>query len=184
MKSLRLLPILGLLVSSFAWADAYSLKTTGKTYTTHGFGTMRDCEQGETVPLDARPPGYCGHDYIVKYFDLKNPADLAERETYRVVIIDGVVHHAQKSHAVYEDGDWFFVMDVHGNFYFFAKTGNTPLHHSSFFDGAPLPSAGELHIQDGKISQVTNLTGHYTITDENLENAKEAMGDSGATQTN
>jgi len=164
-------------VSSFARADEFSPKTDPK-YADNGMAQMKPCERGENLPANQRPADYCGHPYVVTYFDLNNPKDEAERDSYRVSIIDGVVYNSD-THKVYPDGDVFFVMDPSGNFYLFEKDGDAPLHHSSFFDGNPIAAGGEMDIEGGHIKKLTMHTGHYEMTEKILENAKEALKDDG-----
>jgi len=156
-----------------ALADSYALKSN-PIYSKFGEAQMHSCEVGENLPLNQRPADYCGHPYVVPYFTKQ-----AEREPYRVVITDGEVHRATVPHDLYPDGDWFFVMDDSGNFYFFDKSGDTPVHHSSFFSGAPIAAGGDLTVQDGKITALGYFTGHYLMTPTILRNAQAAFADDG-----
>ena len=111
---------------------------------------------------------------MVPYFQ-----NQAQREPFRVVIVDGVVKQASPPNLPLNDGAWFFVMDSAGNFYFFEKDGDSPVHHSSFFAGGPIASGGNLKLSGGRIVALGYYTGHYLMNPSILENARRALSDAG-----
>ena len=161
--------IFAITFAGFAHADDFALRS-GHSFERYGQAVMRDCEKGENLPLDQRPDGYCGHNYVVPYFTTQ-----AEREPYRIVISEGQLHEAKSPHRAVDDGDYFFVMDGAGNFYFFTKDGKAPVHHSSFFSGEPIPAGGDVHVQDDHLTAIGYYTGHYIMNKRILGNAVDAL---------
>ncbi len=96
-----------------------------------------------------------------------------QRERYRVVVRDGRLHftdgrvlNAGKKFP----GKWggeeaesyaIYVMDAAGNLYFSFEHERGIFHHSSFLAGGPVSMAGDAHIFDGQLVQITNQSGHY-----------------------
>lgn len=107
------------------------------------------------------PMGFPGVTYL----------DEAAREAYRITIDDGLVYDAQgrlfdTSEGVSafvggEEGRAIFVMDKHGNLYASTQHEAGRFHHSSFFAGGEVASAGELVVRDGRIELLTDRSGHY-----------------------
>jgi hypothetical protein len=97
--------------------------------------------------------------------------DEVAREAYRITIRDGFVYDAQgqlfdTSEGVSafidgSDGRAIFVMDRHGNLYASTQHEAGIFHHSSFFAGGEVASAGELVVRDGRIELLTDQSGHY-----------------------
>lgn len=95
--------------------------------------------------------------------------DAAARVSYRVDIVKGVLHWAnrpldtkiQKLETVFSGAGWgIWVLSPGGEFYTGShKTGE--FHHSSFLSGEPVKAAGEWQVIDGKIQYITGKTGHY-----------------------
>ena len=54
------------------------------------------------------------------------------------------------------------------------------MHHSTMLDGAPVAAAGMINVRDGKVTDVSNASGHYRPKFEHLLQAVEALMQSGA----
>jgi uncharacterized protein YoxC len=98
--------------------------------------------------------------------------DEAAREGYRITIHDGLVYDSEgglfdTSEGVSafigpgNEGRAIFVMDRHGNLYASTSHEAGIFHHSSFFAGGDVASAGELVVRDGRIELLTDHSGHY-----------------------
>ena len=97
--------------------------------------------------------------------------DEVARQAYRITIHDGFVYDAQgrlfdTSQGVSafvggSEGRAIFVMDKHGNLYASTNHEAGIFHHSSFFAGGEVASAGELVVKDGRIELLTDHSGHY-----------------------
>lgn len=92
---------------------------------------------------------------MVRYFE---PED---RDRYRLTLDSkGRFVDANKRIA---EGRYIFVMDQDGNVFGLRPIEHAGyrVHHSSFFDGLPVASAGELQIVKGRVVSVNNRSGHY-----------------------
>jgi hypothetical protein len=58
------------------------------------------------------------------------------------------------------DGDWIFVVDQSGRM-IASRADDGRVHHSSLSGGEPVMMAGELKISGGKLSVITNKSGHF-----------------------
>ncbi len=106
----------------------------------------------------------------VKYFDP------LERERARIVAKDGLLVFVDgkpldaelKTHPDRE-GDAIFAMDAAGNLY--ASFDHTPgyIHHSSMLAGSPVASAGTIKVEQGKLLELTNYSGHYKPPGKTLD---------------
>ncbi len=101
--------------------------------------------------------------------------DENQRAAFEVTVQDGVLIHKSGSdqgkrvntsslNSLHSNGAGtaIFVMSPEGNIYIGAH-GDTPgeFHHSSFLSGQPVSSAGEMVVEDGRILDVSNNSGHY-----------------------
>lgn len=60
----------------------------------------------------------------------------------------------------FEAGSAMYVMDPQGVLYA-GSSKNTRFHHSSLTSGGPVAGAGELSVAGGKLTRITNSSGHY-----------------------
>ena len=67
---------------------------------------------------------------------------------------DGVTAHSG-------DGIGIFVMDQNGRIYSSTEHTVGEFHHSSFLAGQPVAAAGEVRIENGRIVEITDGSGHY-----------------------
>ncbi|WP_234820473.1 hypothetical protein [Mycolicibacterium goodii] len=94
-----------------------------------------------------------------------------ERESYRVTIREGLLYDSQgrlfdtssgvSAFGPSSSGRAIFVMDQHGNLYASLYQEAGKFHHSSFFAGGNVAGAGELIVKDGKVTFMTDRSGHY-----------------------
>lgn len=98
-------------------------------------------------------------------------------------------------HAVFENNglrvpeltgpvELMWVMDADGNFFVHPKErggpGKPAFHHSSFFAGEPVASAGLMKIDaDGTLIELKDWSGHYRPREAELANALVALGEQG-----
>ena len=91
-----------------------------------------------------------------------------ERENYRVDIRGGKA--TDPSGAAFSTAGMFSHESGNGwgifamgfqNLLYVAEHAVGAFHHSSFFSGAPIKSAGEICVNNGKVVGLTNKTGHY-----------------------
>ncbi len=57
-----------------------------------------------------------------------------------------------------------FIMDPHGNFYVSLRRVIGRIHHSTLSGGGPVAAAGELRVREGRLSVITDHSGHYPPT--------------------
>ncbi|PRP87402.1 hypothetical protein PROFUN_00613 [Planoprotostelium fungivorum] len=62
---------------------------------------------------------------------------------------------------------WTYVTDVHGKWYIGAKLAGR-FQHSSFLAGSRVTSAGLLQIENGKLTWISPLSGHYKASTEHF----------------
>jgi len=73
-----------------------------------------------------------------------------------------------------EPGEYVYVQDVHGTV-FIADNG-PGMHPQTLGGGQPALSAGTVKVDaDGRITEITNQSGHFQFTDQVLPGAREAM---------
>jgi hypothetical protein len=96
--------------------------------------------------------------------------DDVEREQHRLFVRDGLLY---RSDGVLFDTSastsvWgghspraIFVMDEFGNVYASTVHAAGRFHHSSFLAGSPVAGAGEIEVVDGRLTMVTDQSGHY-----------------------
>ena len=128
-----------------------------------GFITKEMVEyyRGENVPGNKIWPGSW-----VRYFSPQM------RAAFKLTLRDGLLFDARGKPfdtATAAEGTAIFVMDRDGNIYAFPGS-SVPghLHHSSLLAGEPVAMAGDIKVTEGRITNVSNKSGHYEPTLEML----------------
>ena len=87
--------------------------------------------------------------------------DLNELLKYRLYVHSGLIYDSLGYPFNTLEQKSIYVMDIEGNI--FVESNNTGIvkHHSAFFDGNPVASAGSIIIIQGKIIFLDNRSGHY-----------------------
>ncbi len=112
--------------------------------------------------------------------------DETQREPYRVHGRDGKLVDAagrpldggppdaegKPKRAIYS-------MDAAGNLYVSYDHAKGLFHHSSFLAGGPVACAGEMVIEDGRIIELTNMSGHYRPPPFTLDAVRERLVEMG-----
>jgi len=100
-----------------------------------------------------------------------------ERNRYKITIKNGRIYDANDqlvdtSNASVRPGKTperaIFVMDKHGNIYLSTFSKKGVFHHSSFLAGQPVAAAGDIRIENGKVTDVSRTSGHYQPTSNQL----------------
>jgi len=76
-------------------------------------------------------------------------------------------------------GRAIFVMDSTGNIYASNYHGKGKFHHSSFLAGGPVAAAGEISVVRGKLTEITDRSGHYKPAPKFLAQAKDSLSKKG-----
>jgi len=113
--------------------------------------------------------------------------DRLERQQYQLYIKEGKFYDANGKlfdssaarSAFGGQGNAIFIMDEYGSIY--ASTVHSPgkFHHSSFFAGQPVASAGEIVVDNGVLRTVTRRSGHYQPTSEQLDQFLQKLDGNG-----
>lgn len=120
--------------------------------------------------------------YRVEYLDE------TERERYRIVPVRGRLYTtegipfdtgAATSRWANADARAIFVMDEHGNLYASNTYRVGRFHHSSFLAGAPVAAAGEVTVLQGRLTFLSNRSGHYQPSPDTLKVVLRVLGESG-----
>jgi RHS repeat-associated protein len=76
-----------------------------------------------------------------------------------------------------EGGRAIFVMDPFGNIYAYPSTGNLVgrLHHSTLVGGEPVAMAGEMKVTEGRVTVISDKSGHYQTTREMMNQFNEHL---------
>jgi len=77
-----------------------------------------------------------------------------------------------------------FVMDEEGRFFFKENAIEGEFHHSSFLSGKPVAGAGEFIFKDGKLTAITDRSGHYRPTPEYMQQVTQSLEAQGMTLPN
>ena len=119
------------------------------------------------------------HGVLIHYMSIR------ERESARVVIVNGVLYTAKGEPAPYGRANekLNYAMDAEGNFYIFNQTGHPELRHSSFFDGGPVACAGNLEVKNGRIVKINKNSGHYSPSSKMFQNVLTELKKDGADLT-
>ncbi len=87
-----------------------------------------------------------------------------ERDRYRLTLEGNQLCYAGTHEPVKPD-TYLFVMDKIPNLFIASEVreieGNKLFHHSTFLSGEPVLAAGEVTIENGKITKIANYSGHY-----------------------
>jgi TPR repeat protein len=87
-----------------------------------------------------------------------------EREHYRLALHNDAVCYAVSQQAP-EPATYLFVLDLNNQLYIASEqreiAGNQLFHHSTFLAGEPVIAAGEVTIENNKITKLANYSGHY-----------------------
>ncbi|WP_157224217.1 hypothetical protein [Nocardia paucivorans] len=121
---------------------------------------MQDGYIGEDIPGQVSESG-------VRYLRTE-----AERQPFRLEARDGLLHDANGNLFDTRDARYFnllgsrlrraiFVMDADGNLYASLFAKRHVFQHSSFLAGGPVAGAGEIEVVDGRITLLTDNSGHY-----------------------
>lgn len=131
---------------------------------------VRDGPRLPTTPMDPRfryewdperTPFTAG---AVRYLD-----DV-ELEQHRIFARDGLLYRSDgvrfdtgSSASIWGGSSEraIFVMDGYGNLYASTVHAAGRFHHSSFLGGAPVAGAGEIQVVDGRLTTLTDQSGHY-----------------------
>lgn len=140
----------------------------------------------EDLPGDTRNPwgGFSypnGEPSAVKYLDE------AERESYRLFVdADGNLRRASDNELFdtssadtvwggADGGRAIFVMDKNGNLYASNYQGRGEFHHSSLLAGGEVAGAGEIRVDNGRIVDMTDKSGHYQPSADLNDNAVDEL---------
>ncbi len=105
----------------------------------------------------------------VKYL---NDVERAKLELFikdgKIVDQAGKLYDTSSSSSVFGAGQGksIFVMDEYGRIYASKYQAVGKFHHSSILGGKPVASAGEITVQNGKIIEISNRSGHYQPTQQ------------------
>lgn len=113
---------------------------------------------------------------LVKYLSAE------ERETYRISVKEGRLYLHDETplntahfQSMKKSGRAIFAMSPSGHLYAGSHVVNR-FHHSSFLSGAAVLGAGELITDEtGKLTGITNKSGHYKPTAENILNVLKKL---------
>lgn len=112
----------------------------------------------------------------------------AELENHRVYVDNnGLVRSARddsifdtrgsSTHWAGSSGDRaIFVMDGNGNVYASKYQAVGDFHHSTLANGGPVAAAGEIRVIDGRVEALTNASGHYRPTADNMRQVVDEFG--------
>lgn len=112
--------------------------------------------------------------------------DETQREAYRVHGRDGKLVDATgraldggPPDAEGKPRRAIYSMDTAGNLYATFDHAKGRFHHSSFLAGGPVACAGEMVIEDGRIIELTNMSGHYRPPPFTLDAVRERLVEMG-----
>ncbi len=145
----------GVVKAEMAISERHQYKTT----------TIDKAYQGEN---NKKNPDRWNDPFVCEYLE-----DDDERKIYEIGVKDGMLIHLGGPNIgrVFDTSDgsthWggggaaIFVMSGNGRIY--ASKTHEPMlfHHSSFLAGGSVASAGELIVENGKLVEISNQSGHY-----------------------
>lgn len=146
----------------------------------------------KTTPMDEHylneetGNGWCAPDKV-KYLTA------SERALLKLTIKDGVVYDAkgnlfdtQNGSSVFKGGGKkaIFVMDKEGNIYASKHQEVGKFHHSSILGGEPVAGAGEIGVSNGKVTEISDRSGHYKPDREFTEQVHKELSEQGVDMTN
>ncbi len=104
-----------------------------------------------------------------------------ERESFRVIISNGVFNHLDGTVFLMKESMVNYVLDSAGNIYFFENEVRKELRHSSMLAGKPVSAAGEITLDaNGRLLTINRHSGHYTPKQEFLESMIQELENDGA----
>lgn len=104
-----------------------------------------------------------------------------ERESFRVIIKDGVFYRQDGTVFQMKESMVNYVLDSAGNIYFFENQVRKELRHSSILAGQPVSAAGEATLDaNGRLLTINRHSGHYTPRQEFLEAMIQELKNDGA----
>ncbi|TCK20144.1 WXG100 family type VII secretion target [Pseudonocardia endophytica] len=118
----------------------------------------------------------------VEYFDD------ARREKARLTVRDGLLYDSDGQRFDSDGGESFwspdepmaiFVMDPKGNLYVSLEQDVGRIHHSSLLAGAPVAGAGEISAVDGRVTVLSEESGHYAPPAECLDQVVDYLRNEG-----
>ncbi|WP_132428674.1 WXG100 family type VII secretion target [Pseudonocardia endophytica] len=92
-------------------------------------------------------------------------------ERHRLTVHDGLLYdgrgrpfHSAPGGSVWSESEdrSIFVVDDKGNLYASNEQEKGALHHSSFLSGGPVAGAGEIGVVNGKVTFLSDRSGHYS----------------------
>lgn len=146
----------------FTWLETQSDKDLPEMYHGYEWGVFNpQTSHGIDIPFNG---------YSVTYYTQEQ-----QRQAKLTVAENGKVQNAEKqeattSHARTEDsgpGFGTFAIDEAGQLFTGShRPGNE--YHSSLVRGDPVRAAGEIRVENGQLLEITNKTGHYKTSREQL----------------
>ena len=93
----------------------------------------------------------------------------AQRAPYALIFQNGKIFDAKMkpfdtkgAETLWSDqGRAIFVMDANGNFYASDDQRRGEFHHSSLVAGEPVAAAGEIEVDNGVLTAISDKSGHY-----------------------
>lgn len=105
-----------------------------------------------------------------------------ELKAHQIFPRDGQLFNAQ-GQVICPKGECkgIFVMDDEGRFFFKENAIEGEFHHSSYLAGKPVAGAGEFIFKDGKLTAITDRSGHYRPTPEYMQQVTQSLEAQGMT---
>ena len=110
--------------------------------------------------------------------------DETEREAHRLFVDadgrlrqadDGSLFDTTTEQTVRSQGRAIFVMDGNGNLYATTRQEVGVIHHSSLLAGADVAGAGEIRVVGGRLTEMSDQSGHYTPAAATNDRALQAL---------
>jgi hypothetical protein len=113
-------------------------------------------------------------------------------EKHRLFVKDGLIYSARdglpfdttSAGTVWNQGRAIYVVDQHGNLYASLVQQVGRFHHSSFLQGNPVASAGEIEVRDGVLNMINRKSGHYQPDAEQLSRIRGILEEQGLDTSN
>ena len=108
----------------------------------------------------------------------------AERQAFKLHIKDGKLYDAEgnlfdtaDAASVHSGGGGraIAVMDADGNLYASKYQEVGKFHHSSLTAGEPVAYAGEIKVEDGLLTEISNRSGHYRPPQASVDQARQIL---------
>jgi hypothetical protein len=85
-------------------------------------------------------------------------------ENGRAVDVNGVPLDTTNANTHFSNGNMIFVLSPDGHFYASADQAVGEFHHSSFLSGGDVAGAGEIVVQNGRVTEISDQSSHYRPT--------------------